>query len=76
MNRDDVMLDARTIFWKVVEPHERQISCDARRGPRSRICCEMPALHGYGNPFPGSSSHAGRSVVGAWFSWPVESEKP
>ena len=59
------------ITLRLAEPHETPVHCLARRGPRSRIECEMPALHAYGDPFPLSRMHAGRSRVGAWFFWPT-----
>jgi hypothetical protein len=37
--------------------------CDATRGPRSTVLCELPYTHdGY--------FHHGRGAIGQWFCWP------
>ncbi len=48
----------------------RPVPCLARRGPKSDVECEEPALHNQGClPFPGANMHCGRSRTGRWFSW-------
>lgn len=58
------------IRFGVAEPHERPIQCGARRGARSSVACELPALHMYSHDKPIHEwAHLGRSPAGRWFLW-------
>jgi hypothetical protein len=49
------------ITWRILEIWEMPIRCYARRGPRSKVVCERPALHDH--------EHIGRGRIGQWFIW-------
>lgn len=53
----------------VQEVWERPLPCGARRGPKSTITCEKPALHGFECKLAPGHAHAGRGRAGQWYFW-------